>query len=124
MEVKLYGMRAECGQIFFGDIILVTDDIELRVTCVQPLRDMPPGDKMYPPDPRSKFLHSSEPVGQKPPVTVSLRAGIRVCGGSIFCLFRKPLGVGAVHPDYNKIYLAAVFHQEDISFLFFLRSFL
>ena len=47
VEVKLYRMRAESGEIFFGDIILVADDIELRVTCVQPLGDMPPGDKMY-----------------------------------------------------------------------------
>ena len=68
VHVQLNGMTAEGGKILFRDVIFMIDYVELGVVCIQPLRQMPPGNEVDLIDPGRKFFHSPEPEVQNIPV--------------------------------------------------------
>ena len=71
VKVKLYGVGAECGQIFLGDIVLMPDNVKLWCINIEPGGQVPPCDKVNPADPGSKGFHRPEPILQVVPVTIA-----------------------------------------------------
>ena len=105
VKIQFNGVDVEHRQIFRGKVIFVFDAMELGNLCVQPVRQLAAGDKMYGPHPRSESLHAAKPVFQQAPVAETLLAGIvNMCVlGRIAVEGSLPCGVASIHPGYYKI---------------------
>ena len=114
----LDGMGIKCGQIFCRDIVLMIYNMQLRIGGIQPLRQMPPGHKVYLIYPRRILFYRSEPILQIVPVTVAYLLVILAHRlWHILILDRAPLGIISIHPDDHKIdrFLHTVFHHFPLT---------
>ena len=79
-------------------------NLNLLMSCIQPLWNMSPCNKIYFIYPGSKFLHTAEPVLEIVPIAVSALPGVSSPARLIFPALCKPVRVTAVHPGEHKIY--------------------
>ena len=126
MQVPLNSMRIKCRAEFLWNKILVINDIQFRCRCVQPFRKMPPCHKMNFTYPRSKLLHTTEPVLKVIPVSVSLFSVIcrwlQPTSFKRLSLFLLPRRITAIYPGNHKVdslCIVQVFHSVS-SHTFFL----
>ena len=108
MKIPFNSMGVKCRAEFSGNKIFVSDNVQFRIRCIQPCRDMPPGNKMDFPYPRCILLNAPEPVLQVVPVPVTLLPAIYMTAQSLsnqrLILFFLPFGVISIYPGNYKIY--------------------
>ncbi len=103
MHVKLDYIAVEGGQVFCGDVVLMANEVKLRVLEVEPLGHVPTGDEVNLAHPGGELFHAAEPVFKQLPIAVAFIPRIDVLIGAKASLLLSPGGVAAVHPGYNKI---------------------
>lgn len=96
------------------DKIFMADNIQFRMFCIQPLRNMSPCDKMNLSHPWRIFLHPAKPVPEIIPISVPFFSIIRIyryihiCVSHPCSLFSLPFQVISIYPGNNKIYILRV----------------
>ena len=102
VHIQFDRMRIKGRQVLRRDEIGMLHDVKLGICGIQPVRQMPPGDKMDFPYPWSIFLNSPKPVAHQTPVAkphirqLHRRAGIA-------CPLLQPFRIAAVYPCYYNI---------------------
>ena len=92
----------------------MADNIQFRMFCIQPLRNMSPCDKMNLSHPWRIFLHPAKPVPEIIPISVPFFSIIRIyryihiCVSQPCSLFSLPFQVISIYPGNNKIYILRV----------------
>ena len=107
MKIPFNSMGVKCRAEFSGNKIFVSDNVQFRIRCIQPCRDMPPGNKMDFPYPRCILLNSTEPIMQIIPIPITflsvIHTEISFLYSGVF-LFFLPCRIISINPSNNKIY--------------------
>ena len=117
VKIQFDSVWTKGRKIFFGDKIFMIYDIKLFVSCIEPRRQMPPGNKMNFIYPGCKFFYGTKPISQVIPVA---KTDLAVSGGVrffvVFRLFLLPVGVASVNPSNNKV--DRLFNKRSAPFIF------
>ena len=107
VNIELNYIGVERRTVLLFEDIFMSNNIELRVRGVKPLWKVPPRYEVDAPYPRCETLYTAKPIFQILPIaktnlgTVAIPIGVT----SRLDKLLAPIGVVAVNPEDNKIYL-------------------